>query len=312
MKAARIHQFGGPERVRIDEIDRPRPKQRQILLKVGASSLNHIDLSVRAGELRFLNRFQMPMTLGFDVAGEIVECGAGVTAFLPGERVAAMTGLAAGGAAEYCCVSQDQAARLPEGISWADAAALPLAGATALQALRGLAHLRMGQSVLINGAAGGVGGFAVQLAKLYGAGVTAVCGEQHFAHVRSLGTDVVWDYQNVPLVDHGQKFDVIFDAAAKLDMEQVKALVHHGGSVVTTRPEPRQILQSIAERFRGSFKMHFMLTKPRANDFALLLRLVADGRLKTCVAKTFPLAETAEAHHFFEATSVAGKVVLLP
>jgi len=312
MKAARIHQFGGPERVRIDEIDRPRPKARQILLKVGAGSLNHIDLSVRAGELKFLNHFQMPMTLGFDVAGEIVECGAGVTSFLAGERVAAMTGLAAGGAAEYCCVNQNQAARLPDGIAWADAAALPLAGATALQALRGLSHLRKGQSVLINGAAGGVGGFAVQLAKLYGAEVTAVCGEPHFEHVRGLGADVVLDYHKSPLVDHGHKFDVVFDAAAKLGMEQVKALVHHGGSVVTTRPEPRQMLQSIVERFRGSFKMHFMLTKPRANDFALLLRLAADGRLKTCVAKTFPLAEAAEAHHFFEATSVAGKVVLLP
>ena len=312
MKAARIHQFGGPEVIQIDHIERPRPKGSQILLKVGASSLNHIDLSLRSGELKFLTQFQMPKTIGFDVAGEIVECGPAVTGFLPGERVAAMTGLAAGGAAEYCCVEQESAARVPDGVGWADAAAIPLAAATALQALRGLGNLRQGQRVLINGASGGVGGFAVQLAKLFGADITAVCRESHFDYVRALGADAVMDYQKDSLAGLGEKFDIVFDAAAKLETEQVKALVRHGGHVVTTRAEPRKIMESFVERFRGTFQTHFMLTKPRGGDFAFLLGLVEQGRLKPCVAKTFPLTETAEAHRYFETQSVAGKVILLP
>jgi NADPH:quinone reductase-like Zn-dependent oxidoreductase len=311
MKAARIHQFGGPDVIQIDEIERPRPQGSQLLLRVAGSSLNHIDLSLRAGELKFLTQFQMPKTLGFDVVGEVVECGPAVTSFLPGDRVAAMTGVAAGGAAEFCCVAQNSATLVPDAVGWADAAAIPLAAATALQGLRGLGHLRAGQQVLINGASGGVGSFAVQLAKLYGAEVTAVCREGHFDHARELGADALLDYQKHDWADLRTKFDVVFDAAAKLGMEQVKALVQHGGQVVTTRPEPKQVVESLFERFRGSFQMHFMLTKPRGGDFALLLRLVDEGRLKPCVAKTFPLAEAAAAHRYLEEESVAGKVVLL-
>lgn len=122
MKAARIHGFGGPEVIRLEEIARPSPKETQILIKVAASSLNHIDLSLRAGVGKFLTQFQLPKTLGFDLVGEIAECGPGVTAFLPGERVAGMTGLAAGGAAEYCCIDQSKATLLPGSIGWAEAA----------------------------------------------------------------------------------------------------------------------------------------------------------------------------------------------
>ncbi|CAN5280160.1 NAD(P)-dependent alcohol dehydrogenase [soil metagenome] len=312
MKAARIHDFGGPEAIRIEEVERPRPKERQILIKVGASSLNHIDLSLRSGEMKVLTRFQLPKTLGFDLAGEVVECGVGVTSFLPGDRVAGMTGLGAGAAADFCCIEQNQATLVPGGVAWAEAAALPLAGATALQCLRGLAHLRAGQRVLINGASGCVGGFGVQLAKLFGAHVTAVCRECHFGHVRALGADATLDYQRDSLTDPGERYDVVFDAAATLEIGQLKALVHHGGHFVTTRPEPKQVVEGLIERFRGGVQMHFVLTRSRPGDFAFLLRLLEDGRLKPCVAQTFALAECADAHRYLESESMAGKVVLVP
>lgn len=312
MKAARIHGFGGSEVVRVDDLPPPRPNEKQVLVKVGATSLNHIDLSLRRGELKVVTAFQLPRSFGFDVAGEVVECGAGVTGFLPGDRVAGMCGFAAGGAAEFCCVRQSRLARLPDGIDFPQAAAVPLAGATALQALRGLAHLRKNQSVLINGASGGVGSFAVQLAKLFGAEVTATCRPDFFAYVRSLGADAAVDYQPESLAGLGRRFDVVFDAAAKLGIDQSKALVEHGGHIVTTRPEPNQLVKSLLERLRGAFRMHFILAKPRGGDFAFLFRLMEEGRLKPCVSKTFPLAEAAEAHRYFEEESVAGKVVLVP
>lgn len=310
MKAARIHNFGDAEVIRVEEASRPRPSSKQILVKVAASSLNHIDLSLRQGEMKALTRFQLPKTLGFDLTGEVVECGSAVTSFWTGDRVAAMTGLAAGAAAEYCCVDQDNAVRLPDGIDWVDGAATLLAGSTALQAQRGIAHLREGQRVLINGASGGVGGYGVQLAKRAGARVTAVCRESHFEHVVALGADATIDYQKQPLEEIGEKFDVIFDAAAKLGMEQAKSLAHNGGRVVTTRAEPRQVVESLVERFRGSFKMSFMMVKPRPNDMALLLRFLQAGELKPCVVRTFDLEQIAEAHRYLENESVAGKVVV--
>jgi NADPH:quinone reductase-like Zn-dependent oxidoreductase len=311
MKAAQIRSFGGPEVIQMEEVPRPRPGPNEVVVRVGASSINHIDSSVRAGELKLLTQFQLPKTLGFDLAGEIVECGSGVTAFLPGERVAGMTGFGAG-SAEYCSVDQSQLTVLPPRIEWADAAALPLAGATALQALRELAKLRAGQRILINGAAGGVGSFAVQLARIFGAKTTAVCRAAHFDHVRNLGADETVDYQAQPLTELGERYDVIFDAAAKLDTDQIKRLVHHGGHVVTTRPEPKQVIESLVERVRGAFHLHFILTKPRGGDFALLLRLWDQERLKACVVRSFPLIEAAEAHRFFDNESIAGKVVIIP
>jgi NADPH:quinone reductase len=314
MKMARIHGFGGPEMVQVDEVARPVPRERQVLLKVGACSLNHIDLSLRRGELKVPARLLLPRPFGFDVAGEVVECGAGVTGFLVGDRVAGMTSWAAGGSADYCRLHQSHAALLPDGIGWAEAAAVPLAAATALQALRGHAHLRHGQRILINGASGGVGGFAVQLAKIFGAHVTAVCRSEHFEYVRGLGADEVADYRDAPSGGAGaggRRFDVIFDAAAKLEMGQVKAWIHHGGHVVTTRPEPRQVMGGLLERVRGAFRMHIILTKPRGGDFAFLFRLVREGRLRPVVAKTFPLDDAAGAHRWFEEHSVAGKLVIL-
>jgi len=311
MKAARIHSFGDPEVILIDEIPPPQPKENQVLLKVAASSLNHIDLSIRAGEMKLLTQFKMPRTLGFDVAGEVMACGAGVTSFLPGDRVAGMTGLSSGGAAEFCCIRQSQVTRVPDAVSLLDAAAVPLAGATALQALRGFAHLRANQRVLINGAAGGVGSYAVQIAKIIGAHVTAVCRSEHFDHIRALGADHCIDYQNDSLTFAPEKYDVVFDAAAKLNVQQLNALVEHGGQFVTTRPGPNQLVESLIEFFRGAVHLHFILTKPRPGDFALLLRLIADGRLKPCIARSFPLVEAAAAHRFFETQSVAGKILLL-
>ncbi len=279
--------------------------------QVAASSLNHIDLSVRAGELKMLTRFKMPRTLGFDVAGEVMACGAGVTSFLPGDRVAGMTGLSSGGAAEFCCIRQSQVARVPDEVTLVDAAAVPLAGATALQALRGFGHLRGNQRVLINGAAGGVGSYAVQLARIIGAHVTAVCRSDHFDYVRALGANQCIDYQSDPLTSAAEKFDVVFAAAAKLNVVQLKALVHHGGHFVTTRPGANQLVESLIGFLRGAVHLHFILTKPRSGDFALLLRLLADGRLMPCIARSFPLEEAGAAHRFFETESVAGKVMLV-
>lgn len=310
MKAARIHHFGGPEVIKVDDVPKPEAGDKEILVEIAASSINHIDLSLRAGEMKWLTKLTLPKTLGFDFAGTVVEVGDQVSGFSPGDRVVAMPGLGGGGAGEFATVNQGDAALLPEDVEWKNAAALPLAGATALQCLREYGRLRPGQSVLINGASGGVGSFAVQLAKYFGAEVTAVCREQHFEHVRRLGADHLVDYTQTDLAEEERRFDLVFDAAAKLEPEDLEALARHGGHAVSTRPQPKQFKTALLGRLTGSVKLHFMFTRPRPNDFALLIRLCREGRLKPCVARTFPLAELAEAHHYFENESIEGKIVV--
>ncbi len=152
MRAVRFHTYGDPSVLRVEDVPQPQPKRDEVLIRVHASSLNNADVGARSGLSRIIHSRHMPMIPGYDVAGEVVACGPSVTAFVPGDRVFALTGLRAGGQADYCALPQHQFARAPRQISLVEAAAVPLAGLTALQALRGKAHLQAGQRVLINGA----------------------------------------------------------------------------------------------------------------------------------------------------------------
>ncbi|MDQ8187395.1 NADP-dependent oxidoreductase [Pelagicoccus sp. SDUM812002] len=310
MKAARIHSHGGHEVLRVDTVARPSPSDRQVLVKVKGASLNALDTSLRAGEMKVITQFQLPKTLGFDLAGEVVECGKRVTSFVPGDKVAAMTGVGGGAAAEYASVDQENVARLPEGVDMLEASAVPLAASTALQGLRGIAQLHAGQKVLVSGASGGVGGFAVQIAKLLGGSVTALCRDEHFDYVRGLGADEMIDYRDDGASKIDERFDVVFDCSAKMSLEQVQSLARHGGRVVTTRPEAKKVVQGFIDRLRGAFTYDVIMVRPRGGDIAFVLELLRQGRLQPCLRKGFPLGSVADAHRYFEEESVAGKVVL--
>ncbi len=312
MRAARIHRTGAPEVVTVGDVGRPRARGDQVLVRVAGASLNHIDISMRRGELKGISRWAMPMTLGWDFAGEIVDCGHAASAFLPGECVVGMSGRMGGACAEFIAVSQDNLAIWPAEVDLETAAGLPLAGLTALQMLREKARVQKndGVPVLVTGASGGVGTFAVQLAKVMGCRVTAMCRKQHFDLMGELGADAVVDYSEFRIEDLNEKFAVILDCAATADFESARKVLTNDGVHVSTRPKGIGVAEGVLARFRGGQRYTFLITKPRGVELAFLLRLIQQGKLRTVIDHVFPLGNVAEAHKHFEKESLRGKVIV--
>ncbi|MBB5234014.1 NADP-dependent oxidoreductase [Deinococcus budaensis] len=316
MQAARFHSFGGPEVLRLDEVAWPWPQGDEVLIRVHASSVNGTDLGMRRGDLPgFVVR--RPFTVGLDVAGEVVGLGPGVTALELGDRVYSLLGHGGGGAAEYVKVRQARVARAPVSVSPAEAAAVPLAGLTALQALRAGAglHLRRGARVLVNGAAGGIGAFGVQLARHYGASVTATARPEKHDFVRGLGAEEVLDPAELDPaeLDLGRaagRWDVIFDTPPALDFARVRGALAPGGVFVSTRPFPTSPASAWATLGGPGPRFSGVQTKERAQDLALLARLIDGGALRVPLDRTFALAQIAQAHRYAEGRGVRGKVVV--
>ena len=216
MKAIVIEGYGGPDRLLLRERPDPKPGAGEILVKVHAAAVNPVDWKIRRGDLRMVLRVGFPYIPGGDVAGEVVEVGAGVTRFRPGDPIVAFVDLRKGGGyAELAIVKESAAALKAQSLSFTEAASLPIAAGTALQALRDSGGLRQGGTSLINGAAGGVGHFAVQIARALGAVPTAVCGSSNVDFVRSLGAETVIDYSQEDFTRRTEQYDVVFDAVAK-------------------------------------------------------------------------------------------------
>ncbi|WP_431916027.1 zinc-binding dehydrogenase [Nonomuraea jabiensis] len=289
MRAARIHEYG--DEIRFDRIPRPRPGPGQVLLEVAATSFNPSEVGLRAGLLREVLPVSLPYTLGWDVSGTVVELGAGVTGLVPGERV---FGLADGAAAGYAAVPASVLARAPESIPLAHAAAVPVAGLTAWQAVREHARITKGQRVLINGAGGGIGMFAVQLAKLAGATVFATASPRSAAAVERYGADEVIDYTTTPLPGG---MDVVLNLAG-VSEEDAAALAGLGRTVVT-----------VAAPIEGG--THFVARNDPA-QLAELAALIDRGELLVEAAEYRPLTELAEVHRAAEQGRTRGKIILLP
>jgi NADPH:quinone reductase-like Zn-dependent oxidoreductase len=212
MKAIQCRGYGGPDQLAEAEVPVPQPVPSQLLIRVAASSVNPVDWKLYSGRYRWLMSVRFPAIPGFDVAGEVTEVGAQVTRFKPGNHIFAMRDTHSGGAsADYAVVGERAVARLPAKMPAREAAALPLAGLTALQALRDLGQVTADERMLIVRASGGVGHFAVQLAKSYGAQVTAVCSGPHVDMVRGLGADYVIDYTKQPEFSSTQPYDIVLD-----------------------------------------------------------------------------------------------------
>jgi len=222
LKAARFHRFGAPEVLSTESVPWVFPVRDEVLIQVYASSINGTDLNFRRGGLGPLAAGQLPFIPGFDVSGEVVDVGPEVTAFRVGDRVYALLGHRGGGAAEYTVARQSRVATAPMRLSLEAAAAIPLSGLTALQALRGHANLQTGQRLLVYGAAGGIGSFAVTLAKVFRAHVTGVARLEKHEYVRSLGADEVTTPAELGLEATDQRWDVIFDTPPALRFDQVR------------------------------------------------------------------------------------------
>ncbi len=318
MKAAVIDGYGGSDRLQIREIADPgEPGPGQVRLRVRAASVNPIDWKMRQGSLRIVMPARFPLILGFDVAGEVDAIGPEVTRFQVGDPVfGAVDPRSPGGSYAELALARDSAlAVMPQALSFEEAAALPVAGVTALQALRDKGKLAAGETVVINGASGGVGHLAVQIAITVGAKVTGVASRQSLDFVRSLGALEAIDYEEEDFAGRDDAWDVVFDAAGTRTYQDCEpSLSRNGGIYVTTQVGPRSFLNGIFTGVAGLFgqkkRARWMTVKPVAADLAFLARLVEQGRLRPEIEEIFPLDRIREAHDRGERGGVKGKIVI--
>lgn len=319
MRAVVAKGHGGPKVLRIKEVKRPRGGDHQLLVKVRAAGINPIDWRLRRGELRPVTALKRRRIPGRDVAGEVVDVGDRVEGFEPGDRVYAMLRGLFGASAEYAVVDQDVAAPMPENLSYEEAGAVPLAALTTIQGLRGalrdLPHdcdEALGRRrVLINGASGGVGTFAVQLARIFGAEVTAVCSAKNLELVRDLGADHTLDYAEEDFTRRTSLYDVVFDVVGNKNFTRCRQALRPGGIYVTTEPKPKGFLWQ-ALTFPGeNRKARVVLARTSGRDLTLLKDLFEAGKVRVVMDRVYPMEEAAEAHAYCEAGHVRGKVSLV-
>jgi NADPH:quinone reductase-like Zn-dependent oxidoreductase len=310
VKAVRYHSYSDSDVLVYEEADRPVAGAGQVVVKVAGAAFNPVDVAIRAGFMRQVFPVAFPHVPNFDVAGVVTEVGEGVSGWSAGDAVVAFLPMTApGAAAEYVAAPAEALAAAPRTVELADAAALPSAGLTAWQALFEHAEMKPGQSVLINGAGGAVGGYVVQLAKQAGAAVTATASARSHDRVRSYGANRIVDYTAAPVLQAvaGQRFDVVLNLVRTSPEEtaQLVGLVADGGTFVsTTTPGPEDV-------GRGVRPVRVFVR----SDAAQLARLVARvdaGDLKIEVAERLPLAELAAVHDQAAAGRLSGKTVLTP
>jgi len=309
MKAVFIRRYGGPEVVQVGDLEAPSPGPGEVLVRIRASSVNPIDWKIRDGTLRLFVRHPFPMILGVDVAGEVSALGEGARKFAAGDPVFAMTPNELGANAEYIVLPEALLARKPENLSFEQAATVPAVALTALQGLRDLGHLHAGQRVLVNGASGGVGVYAVQLAKLFGADVTGVTSADNAELVRSLGADSTIDYRTTDFTKLEQHYDVIFDCVGKRTFGECKRVLAERGTFVSTEAVP-SLFFDVAMSALFSRKAKALLVKSRGEDLEFLRQLIEENKVKPIVDRSFPLERIGEAHAYSATGRVRGKIAI--
>ncbi|MGH8181890.1 MAG: NADP-dependent oxidoreductase [Steroidobacteraceae bacterium] len=305
MKAVRIRSYGGPEVLELADVEKPQPKEDEVLIRVRAASVNPVDYKIRAGTYPMVKQDQLPKVLGRDVAGEIECCGGAVRNFKEGDTVYAMLDGGPGGYAEYVTVRADLVAPKPGQLDYRAAAAVPLAGLTAWQGLFDHGHLQAGQRVLIHGGAGGVGHLAVQFAKARGATVITTVGSQDVEFVKQLGADQVVDYTRERFDDEVRDIDLVLDLIAGETQDRSWAVLKDGGTMISSLARPSEAKARELHAHAESFVAH-----PDRDELIAIGRLIDEGRVHPHVSAVFELKEAAEAQVQLEQRHAQGKVVL--
>lgn len=306
MKAVYIEAYGGREQLKYGDLPRPELRPRDVLIEVHAAAINPVDWKIRNGWLQARNQYEFPLILGWDVAGVVVETGPEVTKFKVGDPVFTRPDIRRnGGYAEYIAVDESLVAPKPANLSFEEAAAVPLAALTAWDALVETAHIAQGQRALIHAGAGGVGIYAIQLAKHFGAHVTTTVSERNVELVKSLGADAVIDYNKQDFSTAGRVYDIVFDTVGGDVQEKSFQVVKTGGILVSIVSPPDQA-KCEANGIRGAW---FFL-EPDGEKLARIGRLIEQGEVRPVVGATFPLAEVAKAHELSESRHLTGKIVL--
>ncbi|MEH1903076.1 MAG: NAD(P)-dependent alcohol dehydrogenase [Nostoc sp.] len=310
MKAVVIRRYGAAEVLQYEDVEQPKIEPTQLLVKVRASSVNPIDWKIRQGMLSLITGSKFPKILGFDVAGEVVAIGSGVTRFKPGDAVYGSTSFPGGGYAEFAAVPENLMVLKPTNLSYEEAAAVPLAALTALQALRDQGNIQTGQTVLINGAAGGVGSFAVQIAKALGTVVTGVSSTKNLDLVKSLLADRVIDYTQQDFTQDTAQYDIIFDAVGKRSLSETRKVLKPNGVYITTVPNAKVSLEIVLTAFLPGQKAKFLFEKPNTPDLVYLKELIEAGKIRVVIDRTYPLQELAAAHDYSETGRAVGKIAI--
>jgi len=306
MKAVRIHTYGGPEVLKFEDAPRPEPAPGEVLIKVNAAGVNPIDWKTRAGCLKDHRPYVFPLILGWDVSGIIEATGHDGTRFKKGDEVYARTDTARNGAyAQYIVAKQVEVAQKPKSIDHIRAAAIPLAAVTAWQALFDAAGLSAGQKVLIHGAAGGVGSFAVQLAKWKGTHVIGTASARNQAFIQELGADESIDYTKTRFDDVVRDVDVVFDTVAGETQTRSWKVLNKGGILVSIASPP-----SAEDAVKNGVRQAIVFMVPNASQLAEIAKLVDSGKLKPVVETVLPLSEARRAHEVSQTGHTRGKIVL--
>jgi NADPH:quinone reductase-like Zn-dependent oxidoreductase len=314
MKAMVYHEYGSPDVLELQEIEKPVVKDGEVLVRVHAASVNWLDWHFLTGT-PFLARLMAGLlkpkhkVLGIDVAGRVEAVGANVKQFQPGDEVFGAS--SHGCFAEYVCVSEAEVVTKPANMSFEEVAAVPGAAIPALQALRDHGQVQPGQKVLINGASGGVGTFAVQLAKSFGAEVTGVCSTRNLDLVRSIGADQVVDYTQEDFTQAGECYDLIFDVVAKRSFSDCRRALSPWGIYVTTEFSPVLALRGQWISMTGNQKMVPLPPKPpNKADLVFMKELLEGGKVTPVIDRRYTLSELPDALRYLEKGHARGKVVI--
>jgi len=321
MKAVVYTQYGSPNVLQLSEVAKPEPKENQVLIKVHAASANALDYR-RFEKLSSMGRFMeerlvksIGKALGADIAGVVDAVGPNVTQFQPGDEVFGVSAGSSGGFAEYASANENHLALKPANLSFEAAAAVPVAALTALQGLRDKGQIQRGQKVLIVGASGGVGTFAVQIAKSFGAEVTAVCSSRNLEMARSIGADHVIDYEKEDFTKNDQRYDLILAVSGYHPLLDYRRALSPKGIYVAAGGSITQIMQAMLigplVSLIGNKKMSFMgITRTNRNDLVYVGELLESGKVAPVIEKNYPLNEVAAAMSYLVEGHARGKIVV--
>lgn len=301
MKAVIYNKYGSPDVLEVGELEKPKINEKEVLVQVHASSVNPVDWKIRNGSLKIFTGKKFPKGLGGDIAGKVAEVG--------NEVYGKISGFKGNTYAEYVVAKSGDLAQKPINLNFNEAAAIPLATLTAYQALVNRGELTKGSKVLINGCSGGVGHFALQIAKLLGADVTGVCSTKNITLAAELGADKVIDYTKENVTDKKDKYDIFFDVVANQSYGKIKPILNNKGRYVTTLPSVSVILNSITGLF-SSKKASMINVKSNPQDLQLITKMIENGKVKPVIDKIYTLENVREAHRYSETGQVVGKLVL--
>ena len=306
MKAIVIHEYGGPEVLKYEDVPRPEPKADQILIRVIAAGVNPVDGMIRSGMFAKDGNGAFPMVLGGDIAGVVERVGNKITKFKAGDPVFAYASLDSGGGyAQYAVVPEGDAAPKPKSLTYVEAGAVPIVALTAWQALIDTAKLNAGQTVLIHGGSGGVGSFAIQIAKARGAKVIATASTANQDLLKQLGTDVAVDYTKQKFEDVAKDVDVVLDSVGKDTLTRSYGVVKKGGIIVSLVARPNQ-----SDLEKHGIRGVALSVEPNSGELAQIGKLIDEKKIRVIVSQTFPLSEVKKAQEQVASGHTRGKIVL--